>query len=1241
MLRIIKPYRIVFLLFFAILISCGETFAATRTWSGASTGTLAWTGNWGTDPVAGDDIVITTTGTLIITGIPTLALNSITIHGGSGYTLEFQGTNTLTVGGNAGTDLVIDASTGFVLSATNPPSITMAASATSTINGTYTINSGCTWTMSNANVVNTISTTGSIVNYGTITGATTAKLIFEGNSSYEHKQNGGTIPTADWDGATGTATSTCLVSGMTSTKPGGLITTSNTFYHLTWNCTSQSANVLNSAAGAFTTSGQNMTCLGNFTITSCNGYTMSFSEDSGGSLSTLTVGGNMVISDGKFYFNWWTTPVTANIAGNLNISGGDVYGFNWTSGATTIINISGSVNLSSGWLSGTGSDYSGVTFNITNDLNVTGGGGFNGTWNGAGSPTINIGGDFLVSTAGWYYGASGSGNPIWNITGSMTIAAGGSYYGSDDTGSPTFNITTDLVSSGGWGTGSRSTGIATYNISRDLTVSGGTFYGAYSCSANAVINVTRNLNVSSGWFIGSYGTAAPVITITGSINLSGGDIYLSYSTGSTVMSVATDVNISGGWFGMTYATASPSLTISRDMNLSAGSFGGTESGGACVPTINITRDINQTGGVFYGAYYTGNPAFTIGRDVNVRAGTFYGSDDAGSPTYAITRNFNISGGTVYGTNSSGAPTFTITGNIALTSSGTLKGTGASATASGDPVFNITGNFTASGGSTTFHGSRASGANPTFNIQGSVDLSTGTVSACANYTSTSTTATFNLTGAASNNLTLKTGLTYNTDAAWSWNISAGRTITLLSNVEIGGTGSSCIFTNNGTLIMGTYTFPAIASAVASFVTSSGSTLKTAHLSGLSTTAATGSIQLTGTKTFSSAASYVFNGGGAQVTGNFGASTTPTASTVANLELNNSSGVSLTAGLTVADAGTLTLTSGYHDMGAFTLQLGTSAANSLTVTAGGLYSSTNNGSFKRWIPTGAITSTSANYYGLFPFKKSATNVNVLEFNSTSNVTTAGFITATPGFAQTVLDVVDYADDHGTIQKIKSGKAILVALTTIAGGTFNVQLTSGNFYGGTLSNYALETYTGAATGYTGTFSVTAGSTTVPIVTRTGVSTANLAQNWVVGTYNNSVTPLPIELITFSGQKEGNNNQLNWTTASEQNNDYFTVEKTTDNENFMSVGKVDGAGNSTEIIDYSLVDYDVLPVVNYYRLKQTDFDGKYTFSEVITIDNRKNISSKEIVLITNILGQEVNDSYRGVVIIVYSDVTSIKVIQ
>jgi hypothetical protein len=71
-----------------------------------------------------------------------------------------------------------------------------------------------------------------------------------------------------------------------------------------------------------------------------------------------------------------------------------------------------------------------------------------------------------------------------------------------------------------------------------------------------------------------------------------------------------------------------------------------------------------------------------------------------------------------------------------------------------------------------------------------------------------------------------------------------------------------------------------------------------------------------------------------------------------------------------------------------------------------------------------------------------------------------------------------------------------------------------------------------------------------------------------------------------------LDWATATETNNDFFTIEKTKDAVNFDFVAKVNGAGNSTTRKDYSTIDIAPYEGVSYYRLKQTDYNGNYTYS-------------------------------------------------
>lgn len=95
-----------------------------------------------------------------------------------------------------------------------------------------------------------------------------------------------------------------------------------------------------------------------------------------------------------------------------------------------------------------------------------------------------------------------------------------------------------------------------------------------------------------------------------------------------------------------------------------------------------------------------------------------------------------------------------------------------------------------------------------------------------------------------------------------------------------------------------------------------------------------------------------------------------------------------------------------------------------------------------------------------------------------------------------------------------------------------------------------------------------------------------------------LPIELISFISKVSNDRVELDWTTASELNNDFFTIERASDIEKFEEVTTVKGQGTTNSKTDYSAVDESPLPGVSYYRLKQTDFDGKFTYSDVRKVE-------------------------------------------
>ena len=143
--------------------------------------------------------------------------------------------------------------------------------------------------------------------------------------------------------------------------------------------------------------------------------------------------------------------------------------------------------------------------------------------------------------------------------------------------------------------------------------------------------------------------------------------------------------------------------------------------------------------------------------------------------------------------------------------------------------------------------------------------------------------------------------------------------------------------------------------------------------------------------------------------------------------------------------------------------------------------------------------------------------------------------------------------------------------------------------------------------------------------------------GTFNiRALIPvvLPISLVSFTGHKTVDGNSIEWKTASEVNSDYFTLERGTYRDGsveWLELQYINGAGNSEIINLYNYIDLSYVANINYYRLSQTDTDGNSVTYDIISIDNR--LTKKEISSITNILGQEVNENYRGLVIITYID--------
>ncbi len=382
------------------------------------------------------------------------------------------------------------------------------------------------------------------------------------------------------------------------------------------------------------------------------------------------------------------------------------------------------------------------------------------------------------------------------------------------------------------------------------------------------------------------------------------------------------------------------------------------------------------------------------------------------------------------------------------------------------------------------------------------------------------------------------------------IVAGASVILSSNTN--RTARTIV---NGNLICGNFNI----SGSGNFILGANATLQIGSASGISSSGAIGNIQVTGSRTFNQFANYVYNGSSAQVTGN------GLPSSIKNLTINNSAGVSLSSNILVS--GTLNLITGNLITNSNSLSLGTSITNlgTLLISTGRVV-----GNFNRWISNSSSI--------LFPVGTSSSKYTPVTL---SNVVGNGTfsVVAVPGIHPTILN----PNFLQMYWKLTNGGV------TSADITFNyldVDVV------GDENLYSLFKYDGNWLPY----SPINLNTTANTVNITGVSSFS---DWTLGIDH----PLPVELKSFSATIIGSTVKLNWNTATEVNNYGFEIERAVisnveRNLSWEKIGFLSGNGNSNSPKSYSFMD-DKVSVGKYsYRLKQIDNDGQYEYSKVINVD-------------------------------------------
>lgn len=323
---------------------------------------------------------------------------------------------------------------------------------------------------------------------------------------------------------------------------------------------------------------------------------------------------------------------------------------------------------------------------------------------------------------------------------------------------------------------------------------------------------------------------------------------------------------------------------------------------------------------------------------------------------------------------------------------------------------------------------------------------------------------------------------------------------------------------------------------------------------------------------------------------------TANVFNNLTIANSSGATPAINITTNNVivnSNLTMTSGVINLSGFTITLGMAAGSTgtLAYTSGTRFYG---GNIERWFPTATVgigtvaghfpIGTSADYRPVFLGNAGLTAGGTIKVRHSS---TAGSTAVSPTFT----------DNGGTVTIRSNSFWTVTTANSISGGTHSLSM-EGTGFGtvNSLSDLRITLVNTLAPGSDGSHA--SGTLSNPQVNRTGLTTVNLSNSFYWGSINSTATPLPVSLISFNGQRIMKQINLNWSTASELNFDYFDVERSSNAKLFTSIGKITGQGTSNVRNDYSLTDEKPIIGKNYYRLKSVDFDGYTEYFDVVSVD-------------------------------------------
>jgi len=822
----------------------------------------------------------------------------------------------------------------------------------------------------------------------------------------------------------------------------------------------------------------------------------------------------------------------------------------------------------------------------------------------------------LSSVNSTLYGHNGNRPGAFQInTGSITNTGGTIIGLNDGTGSITMKVVGNISNLGNIkvimnsGVAGAGNGNATFIVTGTFNQSTGDTRFIYNVAStnSGIFNATfGSLNLSGGIFMGQTGchagTGVCSLSVTNNLTVNFTNNTDKFR-GTSLSSIGSNTNTTGF-----------TLTVGGNLTFSGPSSSEfTTSAAYGTESIFINGNLQVSGGVFSMNYGTTAAAHTSNAQINgsliVLGGTTFLTRNAGYASIIISGDLNVSTGMLIVKASTGIVQMNVSGQFNQ-SSGTIYLHGNSALSSGDKItLSIGGNFTQSGGILSYD-DNSSNSNATHEILLSGPLYSLSGNGMLTHAGAGTSTSFG-----SLKFLRSGSIQYSRSGGHQLQqvkqtVEANCTLTVVSgNIQV------CSHANPGTdyfriasngilqLKSGQLVSDAVYANSGIQVDSQG-LLSVYNSNGLYNGSSSGSISSTGNMNyFLDVLSIVEYAGTSNqsLTGTGFAMTTSDHHKYGILRINlpNAETSVYLSESTVYTRTRLELRNGVIDLNGKSFVLENGSQDAVIRTSGYVYSE-NDESFFVWKNIGSglhefpfgINSSSYIPVLFTPLSGFGNDVSI----STRSTSTSDNLPVPTNLLATVLSLVriGFAENEVIDRWWKVNTASMTANVTLKYAANENTLSLAN----RLSPLGMRNWSGLSwdepRGYG--FAILSGIGSVSI------SNVSQFSNWILAA-NNAV--LPVELSLFQANVFKHSVRLDWTTSTEINNDFFTIERSEDGNTFTELSRLNGAGNSSELNKYSYIDENPLSGRSYYRLKQTDYDGKFTYSEIRSVMFNDHVNS------------------------------------